>query len=69
MRFHHENDQIDNFDEANFSEIEFEEDAAVRHHKKRVRQMLEDRLERKRLKAELEDLDEDEFDWDDFDSK
>lgn len=69
MRYHHENDQIENIDDANFSEIECEEDAAVRHHKKRVRQMLEDRLERKRLKAQLDDLDEDEFDWDDFDSK
>lgn len=35
-------------------------------HKKRVRKMLEDRLERKRLKEEFDELDG-EFDWDELD--
>ena len=42
-----------------------EDDAA---HKREVRKMLEERMERKRLKDELEDFEgelEDDFDWDD----
>lgn len=41
------------------------EDIEELNHKKQVRRMLEDRLERKRLKAELEDELEGEFHWDD----
>lgn len=36
------------------------------HRKKHVKKLLEDRLERKRLKEEFDELDG-EFDWDDFD--
>ena len=43
------------------------ENPDVLKHKKRVRQMLEDRLERKRLKDELDDEIEGEFDWKDLD--
>lgn len=54
-------------DDYSVNEVDQSEDAEVRHHRKRVRQLLEERLERKRLKEELDDfdnLDEDEFDWD-----
>jgi hypothetical protein len=44
-------------------DIELEEDRDRLSHRKRVRQMLEERLERKRLQEEL-----DEFDWDDYES-
>lgn len=53
-------------EDYNLNDYEKEEDAETRHHRKRVRQMLEDRLERKRLKDEIDDIDsllEDEFDW------
>lgn len=54
-------------DDYNLNDYDHEEDAETRHHRKRVRQMLEERLERKRLKEEIDDIDdllEDEFDWD-----
>ena len=47
-----------------------EEDSEVVEHKREVKRMIEDKLERKRLKDELEDFDgelDDEFDWDEFD--
>ncbi len=47
-----------------------DEDSDVTDHKREVKRMLEDKLERKRLKNELEDFDgelEGEFDWDEFD--
>ncbi len=47
-----------------------EEDSEVVEHKREVKRMLDDKLERKRLKDELEDFDgelDDEFDWDAFD--
>lgn len=49
-----------------FSDFSMEEEIEDSSHKKRVRKLLEDKLERKRLKAELDELDGD-FDWDDFD--
>ena len=67
MRLHKEHHY--NIDDQNFTDIDHHEDAAVLAHKKHVRQMLEDRLERKRLKEELEDFDgelEDKFDWDEI---
>ena len=44
-----------------------EESPEALEHKREVKRMIEARLERKRLKDELEDFDgelEDEFDWD-----
>ena len=49
-----------------FSDFSYDEDPEQLKHKKHVRQMLEDRLERKRLKEELEDELDGEFDWDDL---
>lgn len=49
-----------------FSEVN-EDDQETMKHKKRVRQMLEDRIDRKRLKEELDDELEGEFDWKDLD--
>ena len=46
------------------------EDSKVLEHRREVKRMLEDKLERKRLKDELEDFDgelEGEFDWDELD--
>lgn len=58
----------DENDEHSFSEFYPEEEmnAEGLKHKKHIRKRLEDRLERKRLKAEFDELDG-EFDWEDFD--
>ncbi len=64
MGLHKDKDYRDDY---NLNEVDRDEDPEVRHHRKRVRQMLEERLERKRLREELDDFDtlfEDEFDWD-----
>lgn len=56
------------YDEDNhFMEHQFEptENKEELSHKKRVRKMLDEQLERKRLKAEFDELDG-EFDWDEF---
>lgn len=54
-------------DESSFMNMSSEEDSDTVMHKKHVKKMLEQRLERKRLKEELEyfdgELDAD-FDWD-----
>ena len=47
-----------------------EEDSDTVDHKREVKRMLDDKIEEKRLKNELEDFDgelDDEFDWDAFD--
>ena len=47
--------------------LDDEDDGETLEHKREVKRMLEARLERKRLKDELEDFDgelEDDFDWD-----
>lgn len=59
----------DSDDNQSFSDFSFDEDPDELNHKKRVRQMLEERLERKRLKEELDDELEGEFDWDDLDER
>ncbi len=59
-------------DSQSFSDFKIEEDIdGVERiedldHKKQVRRMLEERLERKRLKEELDDELEGDFDWKDF---
>lgn len=53
--------------DPNYDEDRHDYDAPDKlQHKREVRKMLEERLERKRLKAELDDELEGEFDWDDF---
>ena len=56
-------------DNRNCSDFNYDEDPEELSHKRQVRRMLEDRLERKRLKQELEDDFADEFSWDDLDRK
>lgn len=59
----YDDDNYHTFD-PNYEEYE---NMAELSHKKRVRQALEERLERKRLKHELEDYEgelDDEFNWD-----
>ncbi len=63
MGLHKDNDYRD---DHHVNDADREEDPETRHHRKRIRQMLEDRLERKRLRDELDDFEsmfEDEFDW------
>jgi len=55
-------------DNQSFSDFNYEDDLDKLSHKKRVRRMLEDRLEHKRLKAELDDEIEGEFDWSDLET-
>ncbi len=55
----------DRDDNSFFSDFKYD-DADELDHKKNVRRLLEDRLERKRLKEELDDELEGEFNWDDF---
>ncbi|MCC5792854.1 MAG: hypothetical protein JJT82_09660 [Legionellaceae bacterium] len=47
-------------------DVNYEEDKDSATHKRELRRRIEEQLERKRLREELED-DYDEFDWDDFD--
>lgn len=70
MRFprNHSRDD-DNYYSSDFYDESEHEDGEELVHRKRVRRMLEEQLERKRLKEELEDyegeLDDEEFDWGD----
>lgn len=60
----------DQDDSRSFIDFNHEDDKQALSHKKHVRKMLENRLERKRLKEELEYFDgelDGEFDWDHFD--
>lgn len=50
-----------------YTDFNLDESEEELGHKKRVRKLLEDRLEKKRLKEELEDFENDEFDWDNID--
>ncbi len=62
----HKNDD----DQYTYMDCSYEEDKEDVSHKKHVRQMLENRLEHKRLKAELEYFEgelDGEFDWHYFD--
>lgn len=56
----------DTEDGFSFNDLSYENDPETLSHKKRVRKMLEDRLEKKRMREELDELDG-EFDWDDLD--
>lgn len=59
------------YDDQSFSDYNYEEDDREdTSHRKRIKRMLEDRLERKRLRDEFkDDFDElsGEFDWDELD--
>lgn len=63
MGLHKDYDENKSFSDFNYEE----NDEETLNHKKQVRRLLEERLERKRLKAELEDELDGEFDWDDLD--
>ncbi|MGQ3892245.1 hypothetical protein [Legionella sp. CNM-4043-24] len=55
------------YDDAHFfSDMPMESDKEDLSHKRRIRKMLEDRLERKRMKEDMDELDG-EFDWDELD--
>ena len=54
-------------DSQSFPDVNYQEDREDLPHRKQVRRMLEDKLERRRLKEELDDELEGEFNWDDFD--
>jgi len=59
--------EIDPDESSNFSDYPLdEEDSEAIMHKKRIKKLLEQRLERKRLKEEIDELDG-EFDWDEVD--
>lgn len=56
-------------DRQNSFDFQSDENPEELSRKKQIRQMLENRLERKRLKEELEDYEgelDDEFSWDNF---
>jgi hypothetical protein len=60
----------EDYDDQSFSNFNYDDDAESGTHRKNVRRMLEDRLERKRLREECQDdFDElsAEFDWDSMD--
>lgn len=65
MGLRKEHDEDD--DSYSFSDlpIEEEEDESTRSRRRHVRRMLEEKLERKRLKEEFDELDGD-FDWDEL---
>jgi hypothetical protein len=60
----------EDFDESSFTDHNYKDEFEDLPHKKRVRRMLEDKLERRRLMLEMKDefdeLDKDEFDWGDL---
>ncbi|MFT4059426.1 MAG: hypothetical protein QM652_07745 [Legionella sp.] len=59
-------DLHEDYNDSSFSDYNYDDDVDTEH-KKNVRRMLEDKLERKRLKDEFkDDFDElsGEFDWD-----
>ena len=56
----------DHDDSYSFSDFSYEEDTDEINRKKFYRKKLEDRLEKKRLKEEFDELDGD-FDWDELD--
>lgn len=67
MGLHEEYEESDDY---TFSDHSYDEDLENLTHKKKVRRMLEEKLERKRLKEEcFDDFDElnGEFNWDDWD--
>lgn len=58
------------YEDLSFTDHNYKEEIDDLPHKKRVKRMLEERLERKRLKQEMQDeFDElnGEFDWDELD--
>jgi hypothetical protein len=60
----------EDYDHRVFSDYNFDDEVEDLPKKKRIKRMLEDRLERKRLKDEFkDDFDElsGEFDWDELD--
>jgi len=66
--YHHEKD----YDEFGFSEYDIEDTYDEAVHRKKVRRLLEERLDRRRLKHELDEFDgelEADFDWDDVKGK
>jgi len=60
----------EDYDEEAFFDYNYDDDLEKSSHQKKVRRMLEERLERKRLKEEfMDEFDElnGEFDWDTLD--
>lgn len=65
-------DLHEDYEDQSFSDYSYDDDATDTTHRKNVRRMLEERLERKRLREEFkDDFDElsGEFDWDSFEEK
>ncbi|WP_058534870.1 PA3496 family putative envelope integrity protein [Legionella saoudiensis] len=67
-------DLHEDYDDQSLSDYSYDDDADATDtaHRKNVRRMLEERLERKRLREEFkDDFDElsGEFDWDSFEDK
>lgn len=67
MGLHEDYDDRHDCSDLNLDEKEGYDQVDTPEHKRRMRRMIEDRLERKRLKEELQDELEAEFDWDDYD--
>ena len=53
-------------DGLSFSDFSYDDNKELQEHKKHVRRMLEERLEMKRLKDDIEDELTGEFDWKDL---
>lgn len=69
MGLHEDYDESQGYSDLNFDEQDGQyENIDTPEHKRQLRRMIEDRLERKRLKEELQDELEGDFDWDDFDA-
>ena len=63
-------DPHEHYDDQSFSDYNYDDDIESSAHRRNVRRMLEERLERKRLKEEFkDDFDElsGDFDWDNLD--
>lgn len=58
------------YEDKTFSDCSYDDDVSNLDHKKKIKRLLDEKLERKRLKDEFkDDFDElnGEFDWDDLD--
>ncbi len=67
MKYPSDQEETNSFSELN---DDFDLDPVDSRRKKEIRRKLEERMERRRLKNELEDYEgelDDEFNWDDFD--
>lgn len=72
MKHHNDYDEYDDHHLSSEQGDDLEFDPADSHRKMEIKRKLDERMERRRLKQELEDYEgelDEEFDWEDFDKQ